>query len=115
VRAQSIFWLGRPWLFRPVIKGLLFFVSFVFSNSIYFAAMFGPTSCFFSRTGFQGPQFLPWWVSDPAEPPTLRCVQVYCFSSQLFNPCSCMPGSFLVPITRCLHPADAYRSSTGKS
>jgi len=69
VRAQSTFWLGRPWLFRPVIKGLLFFVSFVFSNSIYFAAMFGPTSCFFSRTGFQGPQFLSWWVSDPAEPP----------------------------------------------
>ena len=63
---QGIFWLQRPWLFRPVIKFLLFFISFVFTNSIYFSAIFGPHSCFFSRTGFQGPQFAPWWVRHPA-------------------------------------------------
>ena len=62
---QGVFWLGRPWLFRPVIKFLVFFVSFVITNSIYFAVIFGPKSCFFSRTGFQGLQVLPWWVCSP--------------------------------------------------
>lgn len=38
-------------LLLGVIKLLLFFLSFVISNSVYFAAFFGPQSCFFSRTG----------------------------------------------------------------
>ena len=58
----GVFWLHRPWLFLPVIKSLLFFVSFVFANSAFFAWQFGASSCFFSRTGFQGHP-VPWWVS----------------------------------------------------
>ena len=71
---QGVFWLGRPWLFRPVLKFLVFFVSFVLTNTIYFAVIFGPKSCFFSRTGFQGLQILPWWVSSPAT--LLPCLKI---------------------------------------
>ena len=60
----GVFWLHRPWLFLPVIKSLLFFVSFVFANSAFFAWQFGPSSCYFSRSGFQGHP-VPWWVSHP--------------------------------------------------
>ena len=55
-------WLLPPHLMLPLIKLLLFFVSFVFSNAIFFAAHFGADSCFFSTYGFQGVPF-PWWVS----------------------------------------------------
>jgi hypothetical protein len=61
----GIFWLNRPWLLLRVIKFLLFLCGFVYSNAIFFAAEFGPKSCFFSRTGFQGIQIVPWWVSTP--------------------------------------------------
>ena len=50
-------------LLVPVLKFLLFFVSFVFSNALFFATQFGPHSCFFSTYGFQGYP-VPWWVSD---------------------------------------------------
>jgi ABC-type uncharacterized transport system permease subunit len=33
------------------IKLMLFFLAFVVSQSVYFAAFFGTESCFFSRTG----------------------------------------------------------------
>eukprot|EP00884_Botryococcus_braunii_P016874 jgi/Botrbrau1/3870/Bobra.0183s0094.1 len=58
----GIFWLNRPWMLLPVIKFLLFLCSFVFSNAVFFAMVFGRKSCFFSRTGFQGNQMLPWWA-----------------------------------------------------
>lgn len=58
----GIFFLNRPWLMLHVIKFLLFFVSFTYANAIFFAAEFGPKSCFFSSVGFQG-QPIPWWVS----------------------------------------------------
>lgn len=58
----GIFWLNRPWLLLPVIKYLVFFNTFVFANSIFFASQFGPHSCFFSKTGFQGAVPLSWWV-----------------------------------------------------
>jgi hypothetical protein len=35
------------------IKLMLFFLAFVISQSVYFAAFFGTESCFFSRTGAQ--------------------------------------------------------------
>ena len=54
------FWFRRPWLALPPVKLLLFFVSLVWSNAIFFAAAFGPHSCFFSRTGFQGAP-VSWW------------------------------------------------------
>ncbi len=41
----------------------VFFNTFVFANSIFFASQFGKHSCFFSRTGFQGYVPLSWWVS----------------------------------------------------
>ena len=59
---SGIFWLNRPWLLLPVIKFLLFFVSYVYANAIFFATQYGYNSCFFSRNGFQG-QPVPWWVS----------------------------------------------------
>ena len=46
-----------------VIKALVFFNTFVFANTIFFATQFGPHSCFFSHTGFQGSVPLSWWVS----------------------------------------------------
>ncbi|GBF95378.1 hypothetical protein Rsub_07806 [Raphidocelis subcapitata] len=46
----------------PLIKLLLFCCSFVVSNSLFFAAFFGPQSCFFSRTGFQRGNPVPFWV-----------------------------------------------------
>ena len=49
-------------LLLPVLKFLLFFVSFVFSNALFFATQFGSRSCFFSTYGFQGYP-VPWWVS----------------------------------------------------
>ena len=49
-------------LLLPVLKLLLFFVSFVFSNALFFATQFGSRSCFFSTYGFQGYP-VPWWVS----------------------------------------------------
>ena len=52
-------------LLVPVLKFLLFFVSFVFSNALFFATQFGPHSCFFSTYGFQGYP-VPWWVSHPS-------------------------------------------------
>ena len=55
--------LCRPGLLLPVIKYLVFFNTFVFANSIFFATQFGRHSCFFSRTGFQGWVPIPWWVS----------------------------------------------------
>jgi len=58
----GIFWPNRPRLLLPVIKFLLFFVSYVYANAIFFATQFGSKSCFFSRYGFQG-QPVPWWVS----------------------------------------------------
>ena len=58
----GIFWLNRPWMLLPVIKFLLFFVSYCYSNAIFFATQFGSSSCFFSSAGFQG-QPVPWWVS----------------------------------------------------
>ncbi|KAK9909834.1 hypothetical protein WJX75_008172 [Coccomyxa subellipsoidea] len=57
----GIFWFNRPWLLLPVIKYLVFFNTFVFANSIFFASQFGPHSCFFSKTGFQGAVPLSWW------------------------------------------------------
>ena len=53
----------RPGLLLPVIKYLVFFDTFVFANSIFFATQFGRKSCFFSRTGFQGYVPISWWVS----------------------------------------------------
>lgn len=58
--SPSAFWLRRPWLLLPPIKLLLFFTSLVWSNAIFFAATFGPHSCFFSRTGFQSAP-ISWW------------------------------------------------------
>ena len=59
--SHSPAWL-LPWpLMLPLIKLLLFFVAFVFSNAIFFAAHFGVNSCFFSTSGFQGIP-VPWWV-----------------------------------------------------
>lgn len=55
--------LRRPSLLLPVIKYLVFFNTFVFANSIFFATQFGNHSCFFSRTGFQGYVPIRWWVS----------------------------------------------------
>ncbi len=55
--------LCRPGLLLPVIKYLVFFNTFVFANSIFFATQFGRHSCFFSRTGFQGWVPISWWVS----------------------------------------------------
>lgn len=52
----------RPGLLLPVIKYLVFFNTFVFANSIFFATQFGRHSCFFSRTGFQGWVPISWWV-----------------------------------------------------
>eukprot|EP00775_Hariotina_reticulata_P006178 gene6178-6416_t len=54
-------WLRHPGLLLGSIKLMLFFVSFVFSNTIYFASFFGIHSCFFSRTGFQVENPVPWW------------------------------------------------------
>ena len=59
-----------PWAIRllaghlllPALKFLLFFVSFVFSNALFFSTQFGSRSCFFSTYGFQGYP-VPWWVS----------------------------------------------------
>ncbi|KAF6252972.1 hypothetical protein COO60DRAFT_478769 [Scenedesmus sp. NREL 46B-D3] len=42
------------------IKLMLFFLAFVISQSVYFAAFFGTESCFFSRTGFQKNP-VPWY------------------------------------------------------
>ena len=56
-------WTRRPGLLLPVIKYLVFFDTFVFANSIFFATQFGRKSCFFSRTGFQGYVPISWWVS----------------------------------------------------
>ena len=67
----GVFWLNRPWLLLHVLKGLVFFNTFVFANSIFFASQFGPHSCFFSRTGFQGSVPLSWWVSVLFPPPGL--------------------------------------------
>ena len=41
----------------------MFFDTFVFANSIFFATQFGRKSCFFSRTGSQGYVPISWWVS----------------------------------------------------
>ncbi|CAL8467379.1 g6916 [Coccomyxa elongata] len=57
----GVFWFNRPWLLLPVIKYLVFFNTFVFANSIFFASQFGRHSCFFSKTGFQGAVPLSWW------------------------------------------------------
>jgi hypothetical protein len=38
-------------LLLGAIKLMLFFLAFVISQSVYFAAFFGTESCFFSRTG----------------------------------------------------------------
>lgn len=59
--SPGVFWANRPSLLLPVIKFLLFFVSYVYANAIFFASQFGTKSCFFSRAGFQG-QPIPWWV-----------------------------------------------------
>ncbi|KAI8463937.1 MAG: hypothetical protein J3K34DRAFT_462197 [Monoraphidium minutum] len=58
---------ARPWALRrglllPLIKLLLFCLSFVISNSVFMAIFFGPKSCFFSRTGFQSHPVNWWWV-----------------------------------------------------
>ena len=55
-----------------VIKALVFFNTFVFANTIFFATQFGPHSCFFSRTGFQGSVPLSWWVSASKPNPNFR-------------------------------------------
>jgi hypothetical protein len=54
----------------------VFFNTFVFANSIFFASEFGKHSCFFSRTGFQGYVPLPWWVS----------AQLSCYIPCTFSP-----------------------------
>ena len=70
---NGVFWANRPGLLLPIIKFLLFFVSYVYANAIFFATQFGTKSCFFSRAGFQG-QPVPWWVS-------LSCFSCSSFSS----------------------------------
>ncbi len=44
-------WRGAHWLLLRLIKVLLFCLSFVISNSVFFALFFGAASCPFSRTG----------------------------------------------------------------
>lgn len=44
-------WLRHSRPLLAAVKLMLFFLSFVISNAVYFAAFFGPDSCFFSRTG----------------------------------------------------------------
>jgi len=55
-------WLHRKGLLLGSIKLTLFFFTFVISNAIFMAAYFGPQSCFFSRSGFQKGNPVPWWV-----------------------------------------------------
>jgi hypothetical protein len=43
--------LHNALLLLGCIKLMLFFLAFVISQSVYFAAFFGTESCFFSRTG----------------------------------------------------------------
>lgn len=64
----GVFWFNRPWLLLPVIKYLVFFNTFVFANSIFFASQFGTRSCFFSKTGFQGAVPISWWVRSSSSP-----------------------------------------------
>jgi hypothetical protein len=45
--------LHNALLLLGCIKLMLFFLAFVISQSVYFAAFFGTESCFFSRTGEQ--------------------------------------------------------------
>ncbi len=74
--------LCRPGLLLPVIKYLVFFNTFVFANSIFFATQFGRRSCFFSRTGFQGWVPISWWVSDCLLSPPL----IYHFLLKTYMP-----------------------------
>ncbi|KAK9829176.1 hypothetical protein WJX72_004342 [[Myrmecia] bisecta] len=87
----GIFWLNRPWLLLPVIKFLVFFVSFVYSNSIFFTTQFGPNSCFFSRTGFQGNPF-PWWSLLLVN--TIYFVSLSCVTLPLFSLVVQMGGDY---------------------
>jgi len=49
--AAAAGWSRRHALLLPLIKLLLFCLSFVVSNTVFFAAFYGPESCPFSRTG----------------------------------------------------------------
>ena len=88
--------LCRPGLLLPVIKYLVFFDTFVFANSIFFATQFGCKSCFFSRTGFQGYVPISWWVSAilPATT-TVMCADIAVFTCVALSchtgatPCVC--------------------------
>eukprot|EP00878_Enallax_costatus_P041931 GHUV01048859.1.p1 GENE.GHUV01048859.1~~GHUV01048859.1.p1 ORF type:complete len:610 (+),score=193.30 GHUV01048859.1:830-2659(+) len=59
--SKETWWLRHSKPLLGGIKLLLFFLSFVISNAIYFAGFFGPESCFFSRTGFQRNP-VPWYA-----------------------------------------------------
>jgi hypothetical protein len=54
-------WVGSPRLVLLGIRLLMFLLSFLFSNAVFFASQYGPHSCFFSRAGFQG-MVVPWWT-----------------------------------------------------
>lgn len=47
-----------------VIKAQLFLVAFIYTSQVFFAANFGPHSCFFATPGFNSRSLpIPWWVS----------------------------------------------------
>lgn len=54
---MQIWSIRQRWILE-VIKLLLFFLSFVVGQSIFFAVFFGPDSCFFSQTGGWRPMLL---------------------------------------------------------
>jgi hypothetical protein len=54
---MQIWRIRQRWILE-LIKLLLFFLSFVVGQSIFFAVFFGPDSCFFSQTGGWRPMLL---------------------------------------------------------
>lgn len=55
---MHMFWFNKPKLLLHVIKLLLFFMSFVIANTVFFAIEFGPHSCFFSATGVRAQGYI---------------------------------------------------------
>ena len=56
LRAPTSLFFRHRAVLLPLVKILIFFVSFVVSNTIFFSSFFGRDSCFFSRTGERRPR-----------------------------------------------------------
>lgn len=79
---MQIWRIRQRWILE-LIKLLLFFLSFVVGQSIFFAVFFGPDSCFFSQTGGWRPMLL-------LQLPASHLVWAVCCSDGCHTRCVCM-------------------------